>query len=200
MLWAMRTPMASLIATSSLTTSCWWTAPPSWPTSASPRRWPAERCGGCRGRRRPRRRWSPRRDPPSARRRTWRRNRSWPIPQSITGPTSTRSGSWDMRCSPAHRLSPAGEIEQLMAAQLTATPPPLRRRRADVPAALERLLYRCLAKEPNDRPASAREIVRALQNSDAMEPPPLRRGWRRVLSLGRRLWRRNGGMPQGGLQ
>ena len=90
--------------------------------------------------------------------------------------------------------------QQLMAAQLTATPPPLRRRRADVPAALERLLYRCLAKEPNDRPASAREIVRALQNSDAMEPPPLRRGWRRVLSLGRRLWRRNGGMPQGGLQ
>jgi WD40 repeat protein len=57
-------------------------------------------------------------------------------------------------------------------------PPPPRRLNADVPAALDRLVGRLLSKNPEDRPASARVVVEALQ---ALEDARRRRLLRRLL-------------------
>jgi serine/threonine-protein kinase len=56
--------------------------------------------------------------------------------------------------------------QALLAAQLTATPPPIPARRTDVPAALARLVMQCLEKEREKRPQSAREIAELLENPD----------------------------------
>ena len=56
--------------------------------------------------------------------------------------------------------------QALLAAQLTATPPPIPARRSDVPAALARLVMQCLEKEREKRPQSAREIAELLENPD----------------------------------
>lgn len=52
--------------------------------------------------------------------------------------------------------------QQTMAAQLTRDPEPVERSRPDVPVALRQLLARLLQKAPGDRPASATEVVAAL--------------------------------------
>jgi len=52
--------------------------------------------------------------------------------------------------------------QQTMAAQLTREPEPVERSRPDVPVALRALLSRLLQKAPADRPASASEVVAAL--------------------------------------
>jgi serine/threonine protein kinase/TolB-like protein/Flp pilus assembly protein TadD len=54
----------------------------------------------------------------------------------------------------------------LLAAQLTATPPPMAGLRADVPAALGRLIMQCLEKEREKRPQSARELAELLEHPD----------------------------------
>jgi serine/threonine-protein kinase len=56
--------------------------------------------------------------------------------------------------------------QALLAAQLTATPPPIPARRADVPVALARLVMQCLEKEREKRPQSAREIAELLENPE----------------------------------
>jgi len=56
--------------------------------------------------------------------------------------------------------------QALLAAQLTATPPAIGSRRADVPVALARLVMQCLEKEREKRPQSARAIAEALENPD----------------------------------
>ncbi len=56
--------------------------------------------------------------------------------------------------------------QALLAAQLTATPPPIGSKRSDVPAALARLVMRCLEKEREKRPQSAREIAEQLEHPD----------------------------------
>ncbi len=53
-------------------------------------------------------------------------------------------------------------VHALLAKIITEPPVPLRRRRADVPAALEAIVTRCLAREPKDRYPSARDLARAL--------------------------------------
>ena len=49
-----------------------------------------------------------------------------------------------------------------MTAQLTRTPDPLHTLRADVPPAFSQLISRCLAKDPNDRPADAHAVIAEL--------------------------------------
>jgi eukaryotic-like serine/threonine-protein kinase len=49
-----------------------------------------------------------------------------------------------------------------MTAQLTRTPDPIRGKRADVPVALSALVDRCLAKEPEGRPADAQQVLVSL--------------------------------------
>ena len=50
----------------------------------------------------------------------------------------------------------------LLAAQVNEVPEPIGRRRPIVPSALAALVMRCLEKRPADRPASAEEVLRAL--------------------------------------
>jgi serine/threonine protein kinase len=59
---------------------------------------------------------------------------------------------------------------QLVAAHLTRDPESLRKHRPSVPAALEEIILRCLAKRPADRWSSANEVVRRL---DALLTGPL---------------------------
>ena len=51
-----------------------------------------------------------------------------------------------------------------LAAHVKEEPEPVERRREAVPPALAQLVMRCLAKRPADRPQSAGELVRALEN------------------------------------
>ena len=53
--------------------------------------------------------------------------------------------------------------QKLLAAQMGETPQPVSELRPDVPAALAQLVMRCLAKDADDRPQRAIEIVRILE-------------------------------------
>lgn len=61
---------------------------------------------------------------------------------------------------PFHGRAP----QQLLAAQLTEKPMPIGQRRYDVPEALAQLIMRLLEKEPANRPKTANEVVRALED------------------------------------
>ena len=56
--------------------------------------------------------------------------------------------------------------QALLAAQLTATPPPIPAARTDVPIALAQLVMRCLEKERDKRPQTARELAEQLEHPD----------------------------------
>jgi serine/threonine protein kinase len=59
---------------------------------------------------------------------------------------------------------PANDAMAALAAHMTHAPPPLRPLVAGpLPAELEELVLRCLAKNPSDRPASARALAQALR-------------------------------------
>jgi eukaryotic-like serine/threonine-protein kinase len=53
--------------------------------------------------------------------------------------------------------------QKLLAAQMGETPQPVGELRPDVPAALAQLVMKCLAKDADDRPQRAVEIVRILE-------------------------------------
>lgn len=61
-----------------------------------------------------------------------------------------------------HPFAAKANISQLLAAQLTETPPPLLERVPSVPPSLASLVMRCLAKDPDKRPASAAEVLDGL--------------------------------------
>jgi eukaryotic-like serine/threonine-protein kinase len=56
----------------------------------------------------------------------------------------------------------------MLTARLTLAPPPLSKIRRDVPAGLERLIARCLAIDPADRPQTAAELVEALEDPETL--------------------------------
>jgi serine/threonine protein kinase len=58
--------------------------------------------------------------------------------------------------------------------RVEAPPPPPSSLVSDIPAAIDAIIVRCLAPEPRDRPASAREIATALtQNATPVQTPAL---------------------------
>ena len=64
-----------------------------------------------------------------------------------------------------------GETTQrLLVRQLTEPVPPIRERRADVPAALAELIDQCVAKEPTDRLSTAEALVEALDAAQLGAP------------------------------
>jgi serine/threonine protein kinase len=74
---------------------------------------------------------------------------------------------------------------EMLTARLTLPPQPLSTVRKDVPAGLERLIARCLAIDPADRPQTASRLVEALEDPDMTSgsfvrsgPITLRRGSR----------------------
>jgi formylglycine-generating enzyme required for sulfatase activity len=57
-----------------------------------------------------------------------------------------------------------------MLAALTEEPPPIRDLNPEVPPKLAELVRKCLAKKPDDRPASARAVIDALQAIEVEQP------------------------------
>ena len=64
--------------------------------------------------------------------------------------------------SGAHPFAAKTNARQLIAAQLMERPAPLASRAANIPPPLVTLVERAIAKAPDDRPAGAREMLRAL--------------------------------------
>jgi len=62
--------------------------------------------------------------------------------------------------------------QQLIAAQIVEKPRPIDEVRRNVPAPLASLIMRAMEKEPADRPQSAREVVKTLDDSASMRTTP----------------------------
>jgi serine/threonine protein kinase len=81
---------------------------------------------------------------------------------------------------------PANDTLALLAAHMTHVPPPLRPLvQGPLPAELERLIERCLSKNPAERPASARELAQALRTisfeaADAWTVQRARAWWEQI--------------------
>ena len=69
--------------------------------------------------------------------------------------------AWELLAG-KHPFEEATSGQALITAQLTRMPPDVKSLRADVPPALSRLIEKSLAKEPEQRPESASEIMSAL--------------------------------------
>ena len=77
--------------------------------------------------------------------------------------------------------------QKLLAAQMGETPQPVSELRPDVPAALAQLVMKCLAKDADDRPQRATDIVRVLEtvtSSAGHEAMPM------ILASGRGMFKR----------
>jgi len=77
----------------------------------------------------------------------------------------------------------------LLAARMTEDAPALETVRADVPAALSALVMRCLAREPNERPQSATELLAALDEPTMISGPMAATHRQRRVSSMLRDWR-----------
>lgn len=89
---------------------------------------------------------------------------------------------------PFHGSSPA----KLLAAHMGETPRALQETRSDTPSALDELIMKCLAKDPDHRPQQARELVRVLEtvtaSGDAPSVPEILAGGRVRLVKALGLW------------
>ncbi|MGH7626133.1 MAG: protein kinase domain-containing protein, partial [Gemmatimonadaceae bacterium] len=72
--------------------------------------------------------------------------------------------AWELLAG-RHPFGGRTSVHAIVAAQLSEMPAPLVSVRTDVPAALSELVQRCLAKDPDHRPASARAILAALDEA-----------------------------------
>jgi serine/threonine-protein kinase len=69
--------------------------------------------------------------------------------------------AWELLAG-KHPFAEATSGQALITAQLTRTPPDVKSLRSDVPPSLSRLIEQALLKEPEQRPASASDIIAAL--------------------------------------
>ena len=85
----------------------------------------------------------------------------------------------------------AGTPARLLAAHMSETPRDPRTLRSDVSPALAELVLECLAKDPDDRPQQAGDLVRVLENvttSGSSAPPPVLAGHRLPVGKAIGLW------------
>ena len=83
--------------------------------------------------------------------------------RSTRAPTSSRSAACSTSCSPASAPSTGKTASTVMAAVLATTPQPIEELVPLTPPALERIVARCLAKDPDDRWQTARDVAAELQ-------------------------------------
>ena len=107
------------------------------------------------------------------------------------GATSSPWARCSTRCSPASAPSRAPPLRESLAAILRDQPPEVSRSAPGVSPSLDRLVARCLEKNPDERFQSARDLAYALRESESgsrsaavtVGPPP-RRQSARVLAAG----------------
>jgi serine/threonine protein kinase len=73
-----------------------------------------------------------------------------------------------------HPFTDKRTAQQLIAAQISQTPRPIDEVRGDVPSSLASLISRAMEKDPVDRPQTAGELVKALDDAPAVTPRPSR--------------------------
>jgi hypothetical protein len=99
-------------------------------------------------------------------------------------PLDARSDLYSLGCvlyellAGAPPFPPAANPAAIMYQHLDVAPPPLRQRRPDVPAHLERLTLDLLAKAPADRPPDASAVLTSLRGS--ARPAATTGGWARL--------------------
>jgi serine/threonine protein kinase len=103
------------------------------------------------------------------------------------GPIDARADIYALGTIAYHMLGGrppfTGNITQLIAQKLIQAPPALSELRSDVPAELEAAIMKALAKEPNDRPATASEWFESFAAAASMESGALRRGDSRLVIM-----------------
>jgi DNA-binding beta-propeller fold protein YncE len=96
-------------------------------------------------------------------------------PEQIAGrPIDGRTDLYALACSVYSMLCGTPPFKQddsmaIMWAQLSTAPPPLTSRRRDLPAAVDTVMAKALAKAPADRYASCREFASALQRACGLD-------------------------------
>ena len=102
----------------------------------------------------------------------------------MRGPTSSRSAASSTSCSPAIRAFDGKSASSIMASVLAMTPKPMGELVPLSPPALDRIVSRCLAKDPEDRWQSARDVAAELewvaQGGSRVGLPPIITAKRRV--------------------
>lgn len=83
-----------------------------------------------------------------------------------------------------------GDLDTTIAAKLTRDAPSILTRAPNVPPGLVTLVHRLLAQFPEDRPRSARAVIRALETAMTLPRPPIRTVEMRPLALRRTARRR----------
>jgi serine/threonine-protein kinase len=97
-------------------------------------------------------------------------------PEQIEGkPVDGRADEYALACAAFELLSgsPPFQRDEAMAvmyAQLSEPPPPVTRRRRDLPLAVNDVFFKALAKAPADRYASCREFAAALRDALGIRP------------------------------